>query len=141
MAYMNQETKAKIVEAVKPILKKYGIKASFGVRHHSTIVVNIKSGRIDFIGNFIETIRSKPGPESRRTLSNRVTKDQCLDVNQYWLTEQFNGKALECLEEIFKAIKTAGNWFDKSDAQTDYFNTAFYMDVNIGKWNQPYIVA
>jgi hypothetical protein len=141
MAYMNQETKANIVAAVKPILKKYGIKASFGVRHHSTIVVSIKSGRIDFIGNFIETIRSKPGPESRRTLSNRVTKDQCLDVNQYWLTEQFNGKALECLEEIFKAIKTAGNWFDKSDAQTDYFNTAFYMDVNIGKWNQPYIVA
>lgn len=58
MAYMNQETKAKIVAAVKPILKKYGIKASFGVRNHSTIVVNIKSGSIDFIGNFVETIRS-----------------------------------------------------------------------------------
>lgn len=138
MAYMNQETKAKIVAAVKPILKKYGIKASFGVRHHSTIVVNIKSGRIDFIGNFIETIRTKPGTEDR---IQWVTKDQCLDVNQYWLDYQFNGKALECLEEIFKAIKTAGNWYDKSDAQTDYFNTAFYLDVNIGKWNQPYIVA
>jgi hypothetical protein len=140
MAYMNQETKAKIVAAVKPILKKYGIKASFGVRHHSTIVVNIKSGSIDFIGNFIETIRSQPG----RDIESRiewVTKDQCLDVNQYWLPQQFNGKALECLEAIFEAIRTAGNWFDKSDAQTDYFNTAFYMDVNIGKWNQPYIVA
>jgi hypothetical protein len=140
MAYMNQETKAKIVEAVKPILKKYGIKASFGVRHHSNIVVNIKSGRIDFIGNFIETLRSKPVRDTE-TRVEWVTKDQCLDVNQYWLDSQFTGKALECLEEIFKAIKTAGNWFDKSDIQTDYFNTAFYIDVNIGKWNQPYIVA
>ena len=140
MAYMNQETKAKIVEAVKPILKKYGIKASFGVRHHSNIVVNIKSGAIDFIGNFIETIRSNPHRDTE-TRVEWVTKDQCLDVNQYWLDTQFTGKALECLEEIFKAIKTGGNWFDKSDIQTDYFNTAFYIDVNIGKWNQPYIVA
>jgi hypothetical protein len=140
MAYMNQETKAKIVEAVKPILKKYGIKASFGVRHHSNIVVNIKSGRIDFIGNFIETVRANPARDTE-TRVEWVTKDQCLDVNQYWLDTQFNGKALECLEEIFKAIKTGGNWFDKSDIQTDYFNTAFYIDVNIGKWNQPYIVA
>ena len=140
MAYMNQETKAKIVAAVKPILKKYGIKATFGVRHHSTIVVSIKSGAIDFIGNTIETIRNKPGRDIEARIQS-IAKDQCLDVNQYWLDSQFTGKALECLREIYQAIKTAGNWFDKSDAQVDYFHTAFYMDVNIGKWDQPYIVA
>ena len=32
MAYMSQEKKAKIVAAVKPILKKYGIKGTFAVR-------------------------------------------------------------------------------------------------------------
>lgn len=140
MAYMNQETKAKIVAAVKPILKKYGIKASFGVRHHSNIVVTIKSGPIDFIGNFIDNLRASPARDIEARIE-WVTKDQCLDVNQYWLDNQFTGKALECLEEVFKAIKTAGNWYDKSDAQIDYFNTAFYIDVNIGKWDQPYIVA
>jgi hypothetical protein len=139
MAYMNQETKAKIVAAVKPILKKYGIKASFGVRHHSNIVVTIKSGPIDFIGNWTEIQKTKPDQGGQRI--EWVTKDQYLPVNQYWLDTQFTGKALECLEEIFKAIKTGGNWFDKSDIQTDYFNTAFYIDVQVGKWNQPYIVA
>lgn len=140
MAYMNQETKAKIVAAVKPILKKYGIKASFGVRHHSTIVVNIKSGPIDFIGNYAEKLRASPAHDKEARLE-WLLKEQCTVVNQYWLDYNFNGKALECLEEIFKAIKTAGNWFDKSDAQIDYFHTAFYIDVHIGKWDQPYIVA
>ena len=32
MAYMSQEKKAKIVAAVKPILKKYGIKGTFAVQ-------------------------------------------------------------------------------------------------------------
>lgn len=137
MAYINQETKAKIVAAVKPILKKYGIKASFAVRNHSALVVTIKSGAIDFIGNYAETNKVRPG--FRQDVLDSVVKENHLNVNQYWLDSNFNGKALECLEEIFKAIKTAGNWFDKSDIQTDYFHTAFYMDVSIGKWNQPYI--
>jgi hypothetical protein len=37
MAYMNQERKAQIVAAVKPILAKYGVKGTFAVRNHSTI--------------------------------------------------------------------------------------------------------
>jgi hypothetical protein len=37
-------------------------------------------------------------------------------------------------------MKKAGDWFDKSDAQVDYFHTAYYIDVNIGKWNKPYQV-
>jgi hypothetical protein len=31
-----------------------------------------------------------------------------------------------------------GNW-DKSDIQSDYFNVGWYVDVNIGKWNKPYV--
>ena len=58
MAYMNQERKAQIVAAVKPILKKYGIKATFAVRNHSTICLNIKSGKLDFIENYIWQNRS-----------------------------------------------------------------------------------
>ncbi|PHS22098.1 MAG: hypothetical protein COA84_13025 [Robiginitomaculum sp.] len=30
-------------------------------------------------------------------------------------------------------------WYDKSDSQTDYFDTAFYYHVNIGKFDKPYI--
>ena len=30
-------------------------------------------------------------------------------------------------------------WYDKSDAMVDYFDTAYYIDINIGKWNKPYV--
>jgi hypothetical protein len=29
---------------------------------------------------------------------------------------------------------------DKSDIQTDYFNVGWYVNVNIGRWNQPYVL-
>ena len=60
MAYMSQEKKAKIVAAVKPILKKYGIKGSFAVRNHSTIVLTLKQGKIDFVENYIQTDMNSP---------------------------------------------------------------------------------
>jgi hypothetical protein len=43
MAWMNQERKAKIVAAAKPILAKYGMKATFRCTQHS-ITCTLKSG-------------------------------------------------------------------------------------------------
>lgn len=138
MAYMSQETKAKIVDACRPILKKYGIKATWGVDNHSTIVLNVKSGKIDFFTNYAETMQGRPG--KRQDVVDRILKDQYMQVNQYWLDDTFHGKALDCMNELFRTIKSAGEWFDKSDAMTDYFHTAYYIRVNLGKWNKPYIV-
>jgi ABC-type proline/glycine betaine transport system substrate-binding protein len=42
MAYMNQEKKAIIANVLKPILKKYNIKATMSVRDHSTFVLTLK---------------------------------------------------------------------------------------------------
>lgn len=132
MAYINQTTKANIVAAVKPILKKYGVKASFAVNNHSTFVVNIKSGKLDFIGNYNAV-------QYGRSYGYDVNpaKDH-LNINQYWFQEHFVGEVKDFIAELYTAIKTAGNWFDKSDAMTDYFNTAFYIDVNVGRWDRAY---
>ena len=133
MAYMNQEKKATIAGQVKPIFKKYGVKATLAVRHHSTIVVNIQSGTLDFIGNAnaVQQHRIDTGRDGR------MITDKYLDVNPYWFQEHFSGVAKEFLSEAFQALKAA-DWYDESDAQTDYFNTAYYVDLNIGKWNKPY---
>jgi outer membrane protease len=112
MAYMNQEKKAKIATMIKPLLKRYGLKGSLAVRNHSTIVLNIKSGKIDFGGDRIQ-------------------------VNTYWVHEHYTGIAKEFLEQAVKALKGA-DWYDESDAQVDYFNTAYYVDINVGQWNKPY---
>lgn len=138
---MNQEKKAKIVAAVKPVLKKYGVKGTFSVRNHSTICLNIKEGKIDFIENFIETDKQKP--YSKYMSDDQVAyirKNKTIDVNPYWFQEHFSGKAKTFLTEVFDNMKAAG-WYDNSDVQTDYFDTAYYVDVNIGNWNKPYVVC
>lgn len=125
MAYMSQERKAQLAPAIKAICKKYGIKATIAVRHHSTLVVNIKQGKIDFIGNYNATQR--PG--------DRQAKDY-IDVNPYWYHDHFTDTALAFLSELFPAMNVGNH--DRSDIQTDYFDVGWYVDVNIGSWNKPY---
>lgn len=131
MAWMNQEKKAKLAPGIKAVLKKYGVKGTLGVHNHSTLVLNIKEGPIDFIGNYNE-VRI-----DRRTNPNDLAQSH-LQVNPYWYQEHFTGKAYKFLSELFAAMM-AGN-HDRSDIQTDYFDVGWYVDVNIGQWNKPYIV-
>jgi hypothetical protein len=135
MAYMNQERKAKVVEKVNPILAKYGMKGSLSVRNHSTIVLTITSGPLDFIGDM---------NTERDTLlgytpidKDALRKSYAIDINPYWYHEHYTGTSHTFLSEIFPAMKAA-DWYDNSDAQIDYFDTAYYVDVNVGKWNKPY---
>ena len=48
MAYVSQDLKKKIVSALKPVMKKYGMTATYSVSHYSVFCVNLKSGVIDF---------------------------------------------------------------------------------------------
>lgn len=139
MAYMNQEKKAKIAPEIKRILKKYGVKGTLAVRNHSSLVLNVKSGSIDFIENYISTDLDKP--HAKKMDQNQVEylrKNQAIDVNPYWYHEHFSGKAKSFLKEILQAMNSGNH--DRSDVQTDYFDVGWYVDVNIGKWNKPYIV-
>ena len=120
MAYMNQDNKKKIVAMAKPILKKYGIKGTLTVRHHSTLVLNIKSGKIDF------TKDSTDGAHS-------------CQVNTYWTDSHYTGKAKKFFAEVIAAMK-GPKFFDHSDAMTDYFHCSHYIDINLGKWNTPYVL-
>jgi hypothetical protein len=132
MAYVSQERKAQLAPAIKSICKQYGVKASLAVRHHSTLVLNIKSGPIDFIGNFNATIQDRD-PSGRKHINQ--AKDS-IDVNPYWYHEHFTGEAKEFLTKVISAMN-AGN-HDRSDIQTDYFDVGWYIDVNIGRWDRPY---
>lgn len=141
MAYMSQEKKAKIATLLKPILAKYGVKGTLAVQNHSTIVLTLKSGEIDFIENYIQTDAEKPyAKHFSEDQVAYIRKNQSVDVNPYWFQEHFTGKAKAFLTEAFRALKGA-DWYDESDAMTDYFNTAYYVSVNIGKWNKPYALT
>jgi hypothetical protein len=134
MAFMNQERKMKIAANLKPILRKYGVKGTLSVRNHSTISLTLKSGKIDFIGNMNHVC----GNSSYQVKTGfRPNTSGYLDVNPYWFQDHYDGTAKAFLSEAFDALKSA-DWYDETDAQIDYFNTAYYVNINIGKWNKSY---
>jgi hypothetical protein len=136
MAYMNQERKAKITKMLKPILAKYKVKGSLSVRNHSTIVLTLKSGAIDFIGNSNRVCGNDFYQVQRGFKPTTSGYDQ---VNPYWFQDHYDGDAKAFLTEAMNALKSA-DWYDESNAMIDYFNIAYYVDINIGKWDSPYIV-
>jgi hypothetical protein len=118
MAYMSQEHKKELSPSIKAILKKHNMKGSVAVRHHSTLVVNVQAGVIDF--------------------SDALANRGCINVNEYYIDEHYTGAARDFLSELTAAMK-GPNYFDDSDAMTDYFHTSHYINVNIGQWNKPYV--
>ena len=53
MAYVSQELKKELAVGIKKVLKKYKVKGSIAVRHHSTLVVNLKSGAVNFQKDYL----------------------------------------------------------------------------------------
>lgn len=128
MAYYSQERKAKIAPQIKAILKKYNVKGSLSVDNHSTVVLTIRSGKLDFIENF-NTTGLRPG--------DSIAKNY-IGVNPYHYTSHFSGECLDFLSEVMSVLNDGNH--DNSDIQSDYFDVGWYVDINIGKWNKPYIL-
>ena len=119
MAYVSQKDKAQLAPQIKKVLNKYGMKGSISIRHHMSLVVTIQSGEIDF-GEYTHG-------------------DGYIQVNTYHIERHYKGKAQNFLTELLAAMK-GPDWFDKSDAMTDYFHVKHYCDINIGRWNKPYFL-
>jgi hypothetical protein len=125
MAYIS----ATDVQAIRTELKERFPKWKFSVRKGSgslSVDVNIMQGTASFDDQF----------------SNGRRYAQ---VNQYWIKDHFadssERQAIEMINEIMhNAPGRAGGkvYFDESDAQTDYFHTAFYTHLTIGKWDKEY---
>jgi hypothetical protein len=124
MAYMNQDKKKVIASKLKPVLKKYGVKGTLSVRNHSSIVLNVKAGKIDFFEDYGD---------------REDAKKFGIQVNPYWFHDHFEGKSKQFLTEAFDALKSAG-YYNNTDASIDYFDTAYYYDINIGNWKKPYVL-
>ena len=136
MAYMSQENKKLIAPQIKAVLKKYGMKGSIGVRHHSSLVVTLASGKLDIIGNLIEVGRT-----------DWATKEQApdyFDVNPYWLDDSYSGEVLAFLKELKAAMNGEGSGgeqnFDKSDIMSDYHHVGWYITIRVGRWDKAFVL-
>jgi hypothetical protein len=121
---MNQERKAVIKANLDKILKPLNIKYSLRVRHHMTIICTIQSSPIDFIGDCIG-----------------IEKDtDYLQCNLYWIENNYKNPSQDIILKIREALCSA-DYYNNSDAQIDYFDVAYYYDLNFGEWDKPFIVT
>ena len=112
MAYMNQERKAERMPAIKAALNKYGMKGSVSVRNHMTLMVTLTEGAIDFGCDYHQ-------------------------VNPYWIEEHYEGDAQAFLLELKDAM-LGDDYYDRSDIQSDYFDTSHYIEIQAGRGDKPY---
>ena len=109
------------VKQIREKLKKEFPKIKFSVTRdrHTCIDVSILKSDIDF---------------------SDIKHDGYFTVNEYYLHE-YPEHHKNLFTKIIDIIKNGSDrkWFDKSDIMTDYFHTAFYFDLNIGKYGKPYI--
>ena len=121
MAYIRTEDVARIRQALKVAFPEF----RFSVRKGGTggsVHVAITSGPVDFHNIYSEHY---PGT---------------VDVNQHHT--YMYGDHQELFEAIIEVIKNAParKWYDNSNAQIDFFDTAFYYNLTVGRWNKPYEV-
>ena len=121
MAFVSKQDKAELAPEIKKVLSKYGMKGSISIRNHSTLVVTLQSGSIDF--------------------KDYSHGDGYIQVNPYWINDHYdnNHVARDFLNELKDAME-GPNFFNNDDAMTDYFSRSHYTDINVGKWNKPYFL-
>lgn len=139
MAYVSQEDKKRIAPGIKAVLKKYGMKGTIAVRHHMSLVVTLKSGKLDLIGSaqrHEDMIAQREGRES-------YPVRESLQVNPYWCDRQAEEVGDIEIGNFYKELIAAmkgDQYFDESDMMTDYFHCSHYIDIDAGKWDKPYIL-
>ena len=136
MAYISTDE----VKAVRVALKeRFKNKLKFSVRreHYSSLNVSIVSGEINFFDGSLD----RKDPWNKEAPNHKF--DGYEQINEYY-PENY-GKHSELFKNIVEIMKTAPAnvkggraWYDNSDAMTDYFDTAYYTHLNIGKWDKPY---
>lgn len=137
MAYMNQEKKAIISNLMKPILKKYKVKATLSVDNHSTINLNIKSSAFDFVGIYNKYLKDS---QELRYPNQTFTNREHFKLTHGWVDDYYSGVELAFFKEAFTALQGAG-YYNNTDSQIDYFDTAYYFYINVGDWNKPYVMS
>ena len=141
MAHVSQEMKKQLAPKIKEICKRYRIRATLSVHNHSSLELNVKSGDIDFINNYIDASNHKGyGHKIDTEQAEYLRRTQRINVNTYRFHEHFAGQALKFLQEVIPALK-GPDYFDESDSQTDYFHCSHYIGVNIGGFEKPYILV
>ena len=133
MAYID----TKDVKAIREALKaEFGKDFKFSVtrEHFSSVRISVMSGVENFYDGSMDTTDKYNG---------RVSEfDGYEQINHYHT--HFYGKHEALFTKISEIAHTAPGlaggqkYFCEDDAMTDYFSRAYYVSINVGKWDKPY---
>ncbi len=133
MAYMSQEKKKMLAPQIKAVLKKYGVKATISVSHHSTLVVTLREGPFDIIAEYNKIAEEK----------GKYAASWYMDVNPYWIDDNHAGEIRDFLNELKDAMNGKGaevKNHNNSNPMTDYFDVGWYIRISVGRYDKPYKV-
>lgn len=115
MAYVTKENVIEKREKLKELWKKYGMTWTLRRDNYTSLDYTIRKGPIDFWS----------------------CREQ---VNVYWINEERQNNPI-ALEYLKQARDILNEWnHDNSDAMTDYFDVGWYIHINIGQYNKPYVL-
>jgi len=136
MAYITQEMKKELAPGINNVLKKFGCKGSISTPNRTSLCVTISQGPIDFIGKFNEDAKERC---ERQDLPFHPIEGS-YQANPQRYAENYDGpldKADQFLNELRDAMRGT-LYYNNDDMMTDYFDSAYFMSINIGKWNKHY---
>jgi hypothetical protein len=113
MAYISKEQITNIRNELKRLFPESKFAVRKGAGSHS-VNVSILRGQYDF--------------------SEILTPNGHCPVNHHFLG---NYPHNEFLVAVLSVIQGQG-WYDNSEAQFDHFDIAYYINVEIGRWDKPY---
>lgn len=126
MAYMDQTTKKQIAAELKKVIPA-GWKYSVAVDNHSTIVLTIASAPVDLY----KIAKGQAGYGG--SMQGHV------QINPHCMDKHFEKtEVADVMAKVQKVLYGCG-YYDDSDLMTDYFNCAYYVHMQIGKWDKPFV--
>jgi hypothetical protein len=133
MAHITQEEKKEIAARLKPLLKEFGIKATLSISNHMKLVLKIKSGPIDFIGQYQKSFN--PMEFKRRVGENvPLPKNDHFSIthNPANFSDRLEKSTVGFLVKVWDLMNLKN--YDNSDVQTDYHEVGFYSEIVIEEY-------
>lgn len=133
-----------ITKTIRDYVKKNYPTCKFSVsKFHNSIRIALMSAPFDvFATPDVNAMRGddfRYGADYFMDNWNRAIANGHHGVNHYYIKDSkfLTDKAKDMFMDVVKFVNSYN--YDDSDAMIDYFDTNFYLDVSIGKWDKPFI--
>lgn len=137
MAYITKSEVQEKRKLISALCKEYGITATVSGSNSYKLTVTIRKGRIDFLGNYADTVKTTHSPSDRY---NQIADFRLLhgwmEIDPYNLNRDFKGESLEFISDLLSILKIGYSQYPELASDFPWFISVF-----LGEPNKPYILA